>query len=353
MDEYSKMRVEFADKLSAQQELVHETLQNQFQVHKNLSDLNEVFSEIESLIESLKDSKFNQMSTVFKKNQQSDKASDLLKMNLDQIIKNKNTVMRKKANLLVNSTIHQPSVVSSNIFDFDKKKDEKNIESNFPTTDPFVKTLDKIEILLVEQKIFEAVAEFKQLSENKSTSLSMFAFLKKTKFEKIIVEELKSHVAHLSTFDSIDYQIINPYVDTLLYFKKIEDAIEMVFNYTSKLFAQIFPAITISERFIKMMDTSMITVTFLKEKFKQYFPQNEFFLVFSHWLMNEYQIVLNDLVRSEKDPEELRHSLEKLKIDLGVYDMKGLNLDFLIETEIQKIQFEDEEKKENKQKENE
>lgn len=345
MEDYQKLKIDLVDKLAAQQELVHETLKSQNEIHQNLSDLLDVFNDVETLIDGLKDSKYNQMSTVFKKNQMGDKASDLLKMNLEQIIKNKNTIMRKKTNLVINNALTQSTILTTPIeLNEAAKKDLKSKDEQIKV-DPFIVILDQIETLLVEQKIFEAVSQFKKLVENQKNEATMFTFLKKKKFENIIIEELKTHVAHLSTFESIDYQIIIPYIDTLIYFGKIEDALMITLNFTSKLFIQVFPKLSFSDRFTKMMETAVVTVSFLKEKFKPHFPQNEFFILFSNWLMSEFEIVLNEFVKNEKENEDLRENLEKLKIDIASFDLKGLGLDFLIEKRLLDIKNVEEEEK--------
>jgi hypothetical protein len=344
MEEYERVRGELVDKLAAQQALVSGTLESQAHVHTNLTDLLENMNEIEALIEGLKDSSYNQMSTVFKKTQQTDKASDLLKMNIDQLVKARNSVMRKKTGIAMGQPLLQSTIMGG----VDSEATltiaghPEQLKEEVVRADPFTVALDRIEMLLVEQKIFEGVAKFKKLFEGPKTGATIDVFVKRKKFENIIIEELKSHVVHLATSDTIDYKAIVPYVDTLIYFERIEEGLQMTLNYATKLFIQVFPRLDYYARFNKMMETAVATVTFLKEKFRPFFPQGEFFVLFSGWLMAEFERTLNEFLRGIKDTEEVKNSLEKVKVEISNYDLKGLGLDFLVEAKIREIRRQEE-----------
>jgi len=174
------------------------------------------------------------------------------------------------------------------------------VKETKPQVDEFSLGLDRVEVFLIEQNLKEALIEYRKVLAIERNSMTFDMFLRKQRFSDIIVEELKNSASLIKPNTTLDFSKISMHIDALVEFGYFREAVEVVLIYANQtLRAETKPA-TFQERVTRLLDTALATITFLNERFKVIYSQNEFVFLFSGWVTEEFVKLLKFLQPAPK-----------------------------------------------------
>ena len=337
MDGYQKAKNDLEDKLSAQNQLIHTILQQQAKANDNVKSLKENFTQLDGIIKNLKEGDRN---IVVRPNEGGPykKASDVLKMNFEQILNNQSMLYNTAA--FKNSLMFVEQLEESAVFPKSTREsyqeslkstnndlDDENIEID----EEFV-LIDKLEVLLVEQKLDEAVQEYKRLLELQRNCITFKGYIKRKKFEKIIVDELKAGSSYVK-INSVqpDFRRIDRVIETLMDLSQPYEAIEVALNYVTRcLNFSKFP-LDMKGRIETFFVIISQTLEYLANSFGSFLIYKEYSVFFSNWAIKEFRSTIKAIMEGQGPKANKEEKIEELKFLCSDYGLKGLDLEFVID----------------------
>lgn len=340
MDDYVKVKDELEDRLSSQQQAIQGMLQNQDRIYTNTSQLLVEIEKFKGLLEGMLNNKSMQNSMIIQKNTNIVKASELVSMQLQQIMANKSVLMRNKnfrtalnaesANPNLKKEAEKPLSKIMAISEEDKTEREK--------VNPYYTQIDKIEVLLIEQRLKEAIEEYNSLKRGSRQNLDLNVFIRLKKVENIIIEELIGSASLVTPGDRLDLNKLAFHIDTLNDFGKYEEAIQVSMNYVATFVKTSNKTIKDGAKISEFLHASEELLVFLSDKFTAIFAKGEYKIYFSSWLLKKLQQLIDEFIASNSDNQSMADLLERLKMEVSDFGAKGFSCDFILEPIIYELQ---------------
>ena len=340
MEDYVKIKDELEDRLSAQQQSIQVMLQNQDKMYTNVSQLLIEIEKFKGLLEEMLNNKSMQNSMILQKNTNVVKASEVVSMQLQQIMANKSVLMRNKnfratlnsesININPKKEPEKPLIKLNTINDEDKTDREK--------VNPYYTQIDKIEVLLIEQRLKEAVEEYNALKRGSRQNLDLSVFIRLKKVENIIVEELIGSASLISPGDRFDLNKLIFHIDILNDFGRYEEAIQVAMNYAATFVKTSKKSIRDGDRISEFLRTAEELLVFLSDKFTAIFAKGEYKVYFSSWFLKNLQQSIDEFIASNSENKNMADLLERLKMEVSDFGAKGFSCDFMLEPIIYDLQ---------------
>ena len=292
------------------------------------------------------------MSTLFRNQKKKNKASEVMKMNFAQVLKNKSKIF--KSGTFRNSLVFLEQMGDNNKKnDFDKKIDFIEIENilenqndeKLEIIDEQSLIMNKIELLLIEQKIEKALYEYNLLLEIQKNNCSFEFYIKKKKYEKIILDELKKILGSIKiNSNQPNFEIVKNLINPMLKLKKYKNTIKIILEYISSCLRfekKILSKKNFEEKknfenekdleeiVIDFMSVILSSSKFIDENFNEFFFNNEHFVIFGNWFCEEFKIFLENYLEGIDD-ENRNEVLKEISIYCLDFEVKGLGVDFMV-----------------------